>query len=280
MPELPEVETVRRGVEPAVTGRTVRAVRFTPQGERLLQGISPTEFSDYLIGRRFEALNRRGKYLVFVLDDGRFLIAHLRMTGRLEVEPTGTEEGQFFRAAITLDDGNELRWRDVRRFGTWEVAGDLSALLCKLGPEPLEDDYLPSVLSAALTGRHAPIKSVLLDQRRVAGMGNIYVDEALHRAQIHPRRPAGSLSEAEVLALHAAMREVLQKGIHNSGTTLRDYVNAYGQEGRNQEHLNVYQRTGLPCHRCGTGVSRIVVAGRGTHFCPDCQPAGDEAVSH
>ncbi len=269
---------MRRGVEPAVVGRTVHGVRFTLAGEKLLQGISPSEFRDYLTGRRFLALNRRGKYLIFVLDDGQFLIAHLRMTGRLEVEPSETDEGKFFRAAISLDDGNELRWRDVRRFGTWEVISDLTILLRKLGPEPLEDSYLPATLAEALTGRRAPIKSLLLDQRRVAGLGNIYADEALHQALIHPRRPAGSLSKPEIEALHSSLRQVLQKGIRNSGTTLRDFVNAYGQEGRNREQLQVYQRGGQPCYRCGTAVERIIVGGRSTHFCPACQPAPEEVV--
>lgn len=276
MPELPEVETVRRGLEPAVVGRMVRDVRFTPEGERLLQGVPPGQFCDYMVGRRFEAANRRGKYLIFPLDDGRSFVAHLRMTGRLEVEAADAPDGQFFRAGILLDDGHELRWRDVRRFGTWEIVGDLAALERKLGPEPLEAAFTPAELAAAARGRRGPIKSVLLDQRRVAGLGNIYVDEALHRAGVHPLRPAGALTSAEITALHAALRDVLERGISNFGTTLRDFVNAYGQEGRNREHLQVYQRRGEPCYRCGTAIERIVVGGRGTHFCPRCQPAPAE----
>jgi formamidopyrimidine-DNA glycosylase len=273
MPELPEVETVRRGLEPAVVGRTVRDVRFTPEGHRLLQGAAPEAVRAALLGRRFTAACRRGKYLILPLDDGRSLVLHLRMTGRIEVEPATAPEGDFFRAAILLDDGNELRWRDVRRFGTWQLCDGLSELEAKLGPEPLSAEFTVEALAAALFGRVAPVKSTLLDQRRVAGLGNIYVDEALHLARIHPTRPSGSLTAGELARLHAGLREVLEKGLRNFGTTLRDFVNAYGQEGRNREHLLVYQRTGLPCYRCGTAIGRIVLGGRGSHFCPVCQPA-------
>ncbi len=273
MPELPEVETVRRGLEPAVVGRRISDVRFTPAGHRLLQGAPPEAFRAALVGRRVTAARRRGKYLILPLGDGRSLIMHLRMTGRIEVEPQTAPEGDYFRAAILLDDGNELRWRDVRRFGTWQLADDLSELEARLGPEPLSDAFTPAALAAACAGRSAPVKSLLLDQRRLAGLGNIYVDEALHLAGVHPSRPAGSLSAAELTRLHAAIREVLEKGLGNFGTTLRDFVNAYGQEGRNREHLLVYQRTGEPCYRCATPIARSVVGGRGTHFCPACQPA-------
>ncbi|HLZ71235.1 MAG TPA: bifunctional DNA-formamidopyrimidine glycosylase/DNA-(apurinic or apyrimidinic site) lyase [Dehalococcoidia bacterium] len=281
MPELPEVEIVRRGLEPAVAGRTIRDVRFTPEGHRLLSGAPPAAFRDALVGRRILAAHRRGKYLILPLDDGRSLIAHLRMTGRIVVEPKDAPEGSFFRAAIVLDDGNELRWRDVRRFGTWQLLEDLSALEVKLGPEPLADGFTPAALAAALAGRAAPVKAVLLDQRRLAGLGNIYADEALFMAGIHPARPAASLTAHEIERLHRAVRGVLEKGLSNFGTTLRDFVNAYGQEGRNREHLLVYQRTGEPCGRCGTPVERTVIGGRGSHFCPVCQPApGQHLLTH
>jgi formamidopyrimidine-DNA glycosylase len=273
MPELPEVETIRRGLEPAVVNRTVADVRFTPEGERLLRGVPMDVFRAELVGRRFTAAARRGKYLLFPLDDGRVFIAHLRMTGRFEVEPAEAPEGAFFRAAIVLDDGMELRWRDARRFGTWDIVDSTEALEAKLGPEPLTSAFLASDLIAAAAGRRAPIKSVLMDQRRVAGLGNIYVDEALFDAGIHPRRPAGSLTAAEYERLHSSLQRVLEKGIDNFGTTLRDFVNAYGREGRNREHLQVYQRRDEPCYRCGTPIARIVLAGRGTHVCPTCQSA-------
>jgi formamidopyrimidine-DNA glycosylase len=272
MPELPEVETIRRGLAPAASGRTIVDVRFTPEGERLLRGVPVAWFSDRLRGRRIEAVERRGKYLLLRLDDGAYLVAHLRMTGRFEVEDAGAPDGQFFRAAIMLDDGRELRWRDVRRFGTWDVVDDPTAIDAKLGPEPLEAAFTPVRLAEALAGRRAPAKSVLLDQRRIAGLGNIYVDEALYEARIHPRRPALELTEAEIERLHAAIQVVLQRGLENFGTTLRDFVNAYGAEGRNREHLRVYGRAGEPCYGCGEAIARIVVAGRGTHFCPACQP--------
>lgn len=279
MPELPEVETIRRGIEPAVRGRCVCDVRLTPEADRLVQRLTPEEFRRQLRGRRLEGAVRRGKYLIFPLDNGRFFVAHLRMTGRIEVEPRDAPDGAFFRAAIVLDDGRELRWRDVRRFGTWEIVDDLNALDGRLGPEPLEDGFTVEALAAACRRRTAPIKSVLLDQRRVAGLGNIYVDEALHRARVHPLKQAGSLSADEIARLHAALRAVLEKGLRNFGTTFRDFVNAYGQEGRNAEHLDVYGRAGEPCATCGANITRIVVAGRGTHFCPACQPAPGDGSS-
>jgi formamidopyrimidine-DNA glycosylase len=279
MPELPEVETIRRGLEPAVRGRRVCDVRLTAKADRLVQRLTPAEFRRRLSGRRLEDVRRRGKYLIFSLDDGSFFVAHLRMTGRIEIEPRQAPDGEFFRAAIVLDDGRELRWRDVRRFGTWEIVDDLAALEDKLGPEPLEDGFDVAALAAAVHGRTAPIKAVLLDQRRVAGLGNIYVDEALHRAKIHPGRPAGQLTPDEIALLHVALRSVLRKGLENFGTTFRDFVNAFGQEGRNAEHLDVYQRVGEPCTTCGAPIRRMLVAGRGTHFCPTCQPANHEATT-
>lgn len=279
MPELPEVETIRRGLAPAVTGRRIEAVRFTPKGERLLRGVPVDLFRSLLVGQRISAVCRRGKHLILPLDGGRFFIAHLRMTGRFEVEDADDADGDFFRAALLLDDGRELRWRDARRFGTWDVVEDLTALEAKLGPEPLEPAFTPAVLAAALGERRAPVKAVLLDQRRVAGLGNIYVDEALHLAGIHPARPAGSLTEAETVALHTALRGVLEGGIENFGTTFRNFVNAYGREGRNRERLQVYARRGQPCYRCGTPIERTVVIGRGTHWCPRCQPTESLAVA-
>lgn len=279
MPELPEVETIRRGLAPAATGRTITNIRLTPEGERLLRGVPVAWFRDRLRGRRIEAVERRGKYLLFRLDDGAYFVAHLRMTGRFEVEDGNAPDGEFFRAAILLDDGRELRWRDVRRFGTWDVLPDLRPIEAKLGPEPLEATFTPADVSRALHGRRAPVKAVLLDQRRVAGLGNIYVDEALHEARLHPARPAGQLTEAEIVRLHAAVQAVLRRGLDNFGTTLRDFVNAYGAEGRNREQLRVYGRAGAPCYGCGGTIERTVVAGRGTHLCPTCQPmsgGGDE----
>src|SRR5579883_2554599 len=240
MPELPEVETIRRGLEPAVVGRTIVGARFAPGGERLLQGVPVETFISRLCGRRIVGLQRRGKYLLFQLDDGSLFVAHLRMTGRIEVEPRDAEEGRFFRAALALDDGRELRWRDVRRFGTWTLLETPNGLEARLGPEPLSEGFTPATLAAALRGRRAPVKSVLLYQRRVAGIGNIYVDEALFEARINPTCPAGSLSRDEVNRLHAALRAVLRRGIANFGTTMRDFVNAFGEEGRNREHLQVY----------------------------------------
>lgn len=274
MPELPEVETIRRGLAEAARGRRIVGIRMTPAGERLLQGVPPEAFAARLQGRRIEDVRRRGKYLLFLLDDGAAFVCHLRMTGRFEVEPGDAADGPFFRAALRLDDGHELRWRDARRFGTWAIYDDLVALDERLGPEPLGEGFTVERLADALAGRRAPIKAVLLDQRRVAGLGNIYVDEALHLARIHPQRPAGTLTRDEIARLHAAIRVALDKGIANFGTTFRSFVNAFGGEGRNREHLLVYGRQGEPCASCGTPIARIVVGGRGTHLCPMCQPFG------
>jgi formamidopyrimidine-DNA glycosylase len=278
MPELPEVETIRRGLAPAAEGRTVRDVRFTPEGERLLRGVPPNWFRERLRCRRIEEVGRRGKYLLFRLDNSDYFIAHLRMTGRFEVEDASAPESNFFRAALLLDDGRELRWRDVRRFGTWDVAPNLDAIEAKLGPEPLEAGWTAATLAAAVHGRSAPIKAILLDQRRVAGLGNIYVDEALHAARVHPLRPGASLSQAEVERLHSAVRAALLGGLENFGTTLRDFVNAYGMEGRNRVMLRVYGRAGEPCLTCATPIARIVVGGRGTHLCLNCQPVPGAAA--
>jgi len=276
MPELPEVETIRRGLAEAVRGRRIVGIRMTPAGERLLRGVPTEAFLARVRGRRIDDIRRRGKYLLFALDDGATFVAHLRMTGRFEVEPGDAPDGPFFRAALQLDDGRELRWRDARRFGTWAICDEPAALDARLGPEPLDEDFTIDRLAGALAGRRAPIKAVLLDQRRVAGLGNIYVDEALHLARIHPRRSAGTLTRDEVARLHAAIRIALDKGIANFGTTFRSFVNAFGGEGRNREHLLVYGRRGEPCASCGTPIARIVVGGRGTHLCPTCQPFDGE----
>jgi formamidopyrimidine-DNA glycosylase len=273
MPEMPEVETTRRDLEGRIVGRTIVdawAGEGSPQPQSPL---TIEQFRDAVAGRRIERLDRRGKYLIAALSGGLFLILHRRMTGNLVLREAGGERDRFLRAMMTLDDGSELHWDDQRRFGTWVLTEDPAVTLQAVGPEPLADDWTAVDLGTSLRNRTAPIKATLLDQRRVAGLGNIYVDEALHRARIHPLRAAGSLSEADVARLHEAIRFVLEKGIQLQGSSARNYVGGMGQRGTMQEQWQVYERDGLACYSCGGEVLKTRVAGRGTHVCPVCQPA-------
>jgi formamidopyrimidine-DNA glycosylase len=273
VPELPEVETTRRDLEVRIRGRTIASVCFG-EGVSPARGLGPVELADALRGRRFEGLDRRGKYLIAHLDSGVALVLHRRMTGNLVLRPPGVPADPYTRAVIHLDDGSELRWTDLRRFGTWELTANPESAVPSLGPEPLDPAWAVDNLATALAHRSAPVKSVLLDQRRVAGLGNIYVDESLHRAGIHPERPAGSLTPDEVGRLHEAIRQVLTRAIELQGSSARHHVGGYGQSGSMQDEWHVYHRTGEPCVRCGTPIERARIAGRGTHFCPHCQPAG------
>jgi formamidopyrimidine-DNA glycosylase len=274
VPELPEVETTRRDLEDRIRGRTIAAVCFG-EGVSPARGLGPVELADALRGRRFEALARRGKYLIAHLDGGDALVLHRRMTGNLVLRSPGEAADAYTRAVIHLDDGAELRWTDLRRFGTWHLTADPEHAVPNLGPEPLDAAWTPDGLAASLAGRSAPVKAVLLDQRRIAGLGNIYADEALHRAGVHPEQAAGTLTPAEVARLHDAIRFVLARAIELQGSSSRDHVGGYGQRGAMQDEWHVYHRTGEPCLRCGTPIERTRVAGRGTHFCPHCQPAPD-----
>ena len=225
-----------------------------------------------LVGRRIESLGRRGKYLLFGLDDGRTFVAHLRMTGRLLWRGPDDPPEAYERGKLLLDEGHDLRWSDLRKFGTWRVLDDVAVLFKQLGPEPIDADYTMKQFKAALAGRTAPIKSVLLDQRRIAGLGNIYVDEALFEAGVRPDTAASDVSPVALKRLHAATRAVLERGIENRGASFRDYVDARGNEGTQHMYVKVFRRTGKPCYACGRAIERIVVGGRSTHFCPKCQP--------
>lgn len=279
MPELPEVETTRRDLAPRIVGRTITQV-WVADGPRQPQApLSLDELRAALTGRRIEGLDRRGKYLIFALSGGLFLILHRRMTGNLVLARPQDPPDRYLRAAVTLDNVLELRWLDQRRFGTWVLCTDPAAALGGLGPEPLTPVWSVDALAAALRGRRAPVKAVLLDQRRVAGLGNIYADEALHRAGIHPAQPADSLQHDEVRRLHAAVRAVLEQAIRLQGSSARHHVGGLGQKGTMQEEWRVYGRAGLPCPTCGTPVQKVRIAGRGTHLCPRCQPACGPTVA-
>jgi formamidopyrimidine-DNA glycosylase len=280
VPELPEVETTRRDLEARIRGRTIADVCFDSTGVAPARGLGPVEMADALRGRRFEGLTRRGKYLIAHLDGGDALVLHRRMTGNLVLRRQSDPSEPYTRAVLTLDDGNELRWTDQRRFGTWILTDAPEQAIPEIGPEPLEEGWLAEHLGTALANRTAPVKAVLLDQRRVAGLGNIYADESLHIAGIHPERPAGTLTAEEVERLHAAVRSVLSLAIELQGSSAQSYVGGLGQRGSMQDEWRAYQRTGEPCRTCGTPIDRIRVGGRGTHFCPRCQPAWSAAGSN
>jgi formamidopyrimidine-DNA glycosylase len=271
VPELPEVESVRRRIEPLVRGRRFEEVEI--RDVRLVAPLDPREVAAELTGESVAAVDRRGKYLVFRFESGRVLLVHLRMTGSLE---HGAElaDDPYRRAEVALDDATTLAYRDVRRFGTWlllEPGEDVPYLAAKLGDEPLEEAFTVARLAERLKGRRAPVKAALLDQRTLAGMGNIYVDEALWRAKIHPLRPALSLRPAEVKRLHEAIRAALELGIVRQGSTLRDYRLPDGSSGGMQTEFRVYGREGEPCERCDTPIAKTKAGGRGTWFCPRCQ---------
>ena len=275
MPELPEVETVRTRLEPALVGRRVQRVEILDP--RLTRPLDPAGVAVELEGERIAAVDRRGKYLVVRFESGRVLLIHLRMTGNLLHRPPVADlaaDDPHRRAVVSLDDGSDVVYRDVRRFGTWLLVEpeELDPYLAeRVGFEPLERGFTTRRLAEALAGRSAPVKAAILDQRRLAGVGNIYADEALWRAKIHPRRPAGELAPDEVKALHAGIRRALKAGIERQGATLRDYRTPDGGSGRMQHEFKVYGREGEPCNRCGTPIEKIRAAGRGTWYCPECQ---------
>ena len=258
---------MRASLAPLLTGRTLEHVEI--RDGRLTRPLDPEVVAAELQGERVAAVERRGKYLLVRFDTGRALVVHLRMTGSFRGDET-----PHTRAVITLDDATRILYRDVRRFGTWLLLepGELDSYLdAKLGAEPLGRGFGPRALATALDGRRAPIKAALLDQRTVAGLGNIYVDEALWRARIHPLKPARELDDDEVRAVHRAIRAALRMGIARQGATLRDYAQPDGRRGTMQHEFKVYGRGGEPCDRCGTPIEKTRVGGRGTWYCPTCQ---------
>jgi formamidopyrimidine-DNA glycosylase len=273
MPELPEVETIRLALEPHVVGRTFEHVEISDP--RLVRPFEPLAVAAELEGERVAALERRGKYLVVRFESGRVLLIHLRMTGSLRHARRGQlGDDPHRRAVVKLDDGSDVAYRDVRRFGTWHLLEPDEVddyLGRRLGGEPLERSFTAKRLGARLAGRRAPLKAALLDQRTVAGLGNIYVDEALWRARLHPLREAGTLDGDEVRRLAKGIRESLRAGLARQGASLRDYSTPDGSRGRAQDRFRVYGRAGEPCPRCGTPIDKIRVGGRGTWYCPNCQ---------
>jgi formamidopyrimidine-DNA glycosylase len=274
VPELPEVESVRAQLAPAVEGRQIDHVEITDA--RLTRPFDPADVARELEGERIRVLDRRGKYLIVRFDSGRALLIHLRMTGSLRHADAGMlPHDPHRRAVVRLDDGSDVAYRDVRRFGTWLLLGadEVGEYIdARVGQEPLSRAFRAQGLGAQLAVRRAPVKAVLLDQRTVAGVGNIYADEALWWARIHPLRSARELEPAEVRALHRGVRRALELGVARQGSTLTDYRLPDGSPGRMQDEFNAYGRTAEPCPRCGTPIEKIRVAGRGTWYCPRCQP--------
>jgi formamidopyrimidine-DNA glycosylase len=273
VPELPEVETVRTRLAPDVEGRTIARARV--DDTRLVRPELPASIAGALTGARIERVERRGKYLLLRLESGETLAVHLRMTGNLLRRAAGDEPPRFVRAELELDDGSFVAYTDIRRFGTWELLRDRAEADAfidgRLGPEPFSDEFSPTFLFDALHRRAAPVKSVLLDQRVVAGLGNIYADESLWAAKIHPELPASRLRRPDAERLHGTIREALAAGIAAQGASIRDYRMPDGGHGSAQERFAAYGRTGEPCPRCGTPIRRLVVGQRGTHVCPHCQ---------
>jgi formamidopyrimidine-DNA glycosylase len=272
VPELPEVETIRAGLEPHLVGRTFDRVEITDP--RLTRPHDPREVAGELEGERVTALDRRGKYLVVRFETGRVLLIHLRMTGSLRVL-RDEDDDPYRRAVVRLDNGRDvIAYRDVRRFGTWLLLepGELEPYLAtRVGVEPLGDALTARSLADRLARRRAPLKAVVLDQRVFAGVGNIYADEALWWARLHPLRPACDVTPDELKALVRGIKRALRRGIARQGATLRDYRNADGSTGEMQTEFRVYGRVEEPCFRCGHPIEKTRAGGRGTWFCPNCQ---------
>jgi formamidopyrimidine-DNA glycosylase len=280
LPELPEVETIRRGLEPRLVGGTIERAQILDG--RLTAPDDPVAIGLELDGERFASVGRRGKYLLFGFESGRTLVVHLRMTGWFHHRPRpesvtapGADQAAVthVRAIFDMDDGSRLVYDDQRRFGTFrlvEPGGLEEHLRRRAGPEPMSSEWTPRRLRASIRTRRAPIKALLLDQLVAAGVGNIYADEALWEARIHPLRPGNTVTADQARRLHDATVAVLERGIAFQGASIRDYRGVDGQAGSMQERFNAYDRDGEPCPRCGTPIIKIRVAQRGTHFCPRC----------
>jgi formamidopyrimidine-DNA glycosylase len=290
VPELPEVETIRRQLEPEITGRRILDAQVLD--ERWTRPEPPGDVERAIAGRTIEAVERRGKYLLLRLEGDRTLAMHLRMTGNLLLDEDpegdgsdprrlggerlyeGNPELRYLRARLNLDGGRRLLFTDPRRFGQAVVLRDDELdeyFAARLGVEPLSDSLTAEELCRLAAGRRAPLKSFLLNQLGVAGIGNIYADEALHRAELHPLSPAGSMKPEDCERLRVGIVEALEAGLQGGGASIDDYRDARGEQGAMQEEFLVHTREGKPCPRCGAEIKRIVVGGRSTYFCPSCQ---------
>lgn len=273
MPELPEVETTRRALALKLEGRRIARIELR---RKSLRWPLPRDFAARVEGRRVLALERRAKYILIRLEDGPVWLIHLGMSGRMQLRQGWPNDiGRHDHVIFATDEGTSVTFNDARRFGAMDLIapGALAGhkLLCHLGPEPLGPDFTPESLTESFRGRRTPVKSALLDQHVVAGLGNIYVSEALFRAGIHPERLAGSIAPRRLARLVPAIRDVLNEALAAGGSTLRDYMQPDGQLGYFKTQFRVYDREGEPCPGCGRPVRRITQAGRSTFFCAHCQ---------
>ena len=268
MPELPEVETIKNELAPWVIGQSFS--RVTIADPKVVCGCSAKEVRRGLIGQKIEGLGRRGKYLIFHLSSENALIIHLRMTGSLLLD--SRKDGRYVRAAFCLSNGHRFIFSDRRRLGKIWLVDDAESVICKLGPEPLDRRFMANTLRQRLTRHRIPIKAALLDQCIVAGIGNMYADEALFAARIHPLRGTDKLSAKEVQTLHNSISRILQAAIGNKGASVNTYVRPAGELGTAHYDFKVAHRGGGLCSVCGGTIERVVVQNRGTYFCPRCQP--------
>ena len=272
MPELPEVETVVRGLRGPLIGR--RIVNMWQDWEPTIHSPGAAEFAARVCGQAITAIDRRGKYILIQLEHDT-LVIHLKMSGRLYVvaAEAANEADKWVHVRFDLDAGRQLRFSDVRKFGRVYLTADVGMLLAHLGPEPLSEEFTLERFREGMKGRKRAVKALLLEQEFIAGVGNIYADEALFRAGIHPTTPAHQLTEDDAALLHQTIRDALLLGIQHEGASINWYRKPDGEKGESQNHFYVYGRAELPCRQCGARINKIRVAQRGTHFCQECQPA-------
>ena len=272
MPELPEVETIKNELQPYIVGHCVTGVTLFWEG--IVRQPSVEEFRSCLLGQKITGVARRGKYLILSLTSGEALVIHLKMTGSLLLKPASAEPDKYIRAIIHMDKEIGLYFRDPRKLGVMWLVEDTNSIIGKLGPEPLESSFTPQILAQRLTKRTAPIKALLCDQGFIAGIGNMYADEALFAARVHPLRSGKSLSPDEVEHLYGAIQQVLWSAIGNKGASVDTYFRPGGELGTAHFQFQVAHRlSGKFCPVCGTSIERIPIRNRGTYFCPKCQPA-------
>ncbi len=269
MPELPEVETTVRLIFPLLQGRTITGV--WNDWPRHIATPEYNKFKERISRRQITSINRRGKYIIFTLDHNEFLLIHLKMTGHLSISDEPEHVERHVHTTFDLDNGHQLRFRDVRKFGRVYLVNNPQEILGKLGPEPLSSDFTGELFRSMLLGRNRMLKPLLLDQSFIAGLGNIYTDEALHDAEIHPGRIATSLSKKESISLHHSITSILTTAIDRDGASVDNYRKPDGTPGEMQNELKVYGKAGSACSRCGATIERMVLGGRGTHYCTNCQ---------